>query len=275
MTRGQTRAYRLRHAILAAGILFAAAAVGFAVAPVVSQKLTILGFGGLVGTPLWIGTNSVSVYLVNVAGVFAVVLLMQWALLRPGRRLTIRLTSKGRPMWSAVLAAAFMAMMLTVGLGAMILELGDWWAPLVESLFDPAPSYGLWGIWAAVFVIWGAWAAVFFMYWRGSDRYTQLTRMLRGLIAGSLVEAVIAVPVHVWATKQRDCYCARGTYTTLVFVGVVLLIAFGPGIVLLYKREAYRRAKLSGRFCLNCGYDLRGKPDAASCPECGLPVAPQ
>ena len=68
--------------------------------------------------------------------------------------------------------------------------------------------------------------------------------MIRGLIAGSVLEVMVAVPVHVWAARQRDCYCCRGSYTTLVIAGTVLIWAFGPGIILLYMREKYRRAKL-------------------------------
>ena len=46
-----------------------------------------------------------------------------------------------------------------------------------------------------------------------------------------------------------------------------MLMAFGPGVVLLYAR---RRGMLLGeeKVCRNCGYDLRATPDR--CPECGM-----
>lgn len=72
-------------------------------------------------------------------------------------------------------------------------------------------------------------------------------RMIRGLLAGSFLEVFVAIPVHVWATRERECYCCRRTYTTLVFAGTVLLWAFGPGLVLLYWREKYRWEKLLTR----------------------------
>ena len=68
--------------------------------------------------------------------------------------------------------------------------------------------------------------------------------MIRGLVAGSILETIIAVPVHIWATRQRECYCCRGTYTTLVLAATVLIWAFGPGIILLYMREKRRVEKL-------------------------------
>ena len=99
-------------------------------------------------------------------------------------------------------------------------------------------------------------------------------KVIKGLVAGSFLEIFVAVPVHVWAARQRECYCCRGTYTTLIFAGAVLLWAFGPGIVLLYKREAYRREKLlhgQAIACPRCGYDLRGN-ESGVCPECGEPM---
>ena len=154
-------------------------------------------------------------------------LLGQWGFLRPRRGWTVQLATTGRPLRSAVIVAASMAMLLTVGLIALVLEMPDWWEPILE------PSRGVIGVWAAMLVLWVIWAWVFFVYWRQGDRYTQLGKMIRGLVAGSLLEGFVAIPVHVWAIRERECYCVRGTYTTLVFAGTVLLWAFGPGIILL------------------------------------------
>jgi len=75
--------------------------------------------------------------------------------------------------------------------------------------------------------------------------------------------------------RQRECYCCRGTYTTLILAGTVLLWAFGPGIVLLYMREKYRQQRLLPT-CFQCGYDLRGTVSAGrtECPECGQTIPP-
>jgi ribosomal protein S27AE len=56
----------------------------------------------------------------------------------------------------------------------------------------------------------------------------------------------------------------------------VLIWCFGPGVVLLFHRERYRRMKFHEQLCLSCGYDLRGTVAAGrtSCPECGKPIAP-
>jgi hypothetical protein len=145
-------------------------------------------------------------------------------------------------------------MLLSVGFLATLLEIPDWWKPVCQLA-------GLHGIWGVMLWLWLFWAGVFAVYWRQGDQYTRLSRMLRGLLAGSFLELLIAAPVHVWVYKNRDCYCARGSYTGVVFGLTVLLWVFGPGLVLLFMREKYRRAKLLGRLCPRCGESLIEPPD--------------
>lgn len=230
MTSAREKAYKLRHLILVVGIVF-----------------TLLGFtwflgNGLLGTVLVINQLAEEriLYVVNAIIVIGIVLLLQWAFLRPGKNWKVRLTTEGRPLKSSVFAAAVMAMLLTTGAISLLLEFPNWWEGLMEtdSLLILASIYG------TMLIIWGIWAWIFFIYWKQGDRYTQSGKMIRGLVAGSILEIMVAVPVHIWATRQRDCYCCRGTYTTLVLAGTVLIWAFGPGIILLYMREKYRMGKL-------------------------------
>jgi len=162
-----------------------------------------------------------------------------------------------------------MATLLTCGLIALLLELPDWWSPIMEA----GDGRGVAGIWGVMIIMWSVWATIFFIYWRQGDRYTQSGKMIRALVSGSLLATFVTVPVHIWAADQREYYCFRGTYTTLVLAGTVLFWAFGPGIVLLYMRERYRRVKLL-HLCANCGYDLRGTLAAGrhEFPECGAKV---
>ncbi len=268
MTRWQDRAFRLRRLILVVGIFYTVAALGWMSTPYWGEA----GFAGLFGTPLTPGELwelEQLGYGINLVLVLGLGLLGQWAFLRPGKGFTVRLATQGRPLKSAVIAAAVMAMLLTAGLISLLMELPNWWQPTMEA----HDGWGIVYIWAGMLVIWGIWAAVFFIYWRQADRYTQLGKMIRWLIVGSVLETFIAVPVHVWAARQRECYCCRGTYTTLVLAGTVLLWAFGPGIILLYWREKYRRQRVLPN-CIECGYDLRGTVAAgrSECPECGCGI---
>jgi len=276
MTRAKRQADRIRVAVLIAGILYSISAIGCMLWPWVWAVLVQnhdTEFVGLIGTPLVtpIVDNSARNYLFGVFMILGLVLLAQWSFLRPGRGLVPALARHGRPMKSAVIAAAAMGMLLSVGLIALILEIPDVWAPFMERVDrqERTPMLILFG---GMGLSWAVWTVIFFAYWRRGDGHTQLTRMIRALVAGSLLEAVVAVPVHIWIMRQRDCYCFRGTYTTLVFSGTVLLWAFGPGIVLLFLREKYRRERLLQR-CTYCSYDLTGNVSGV-CPECGRKINP-
>lgn len=241
MTKAQTIACRLRHIILVVGILFTIAGIIWAILPLLSNAED---FAGLLGTVLIINIlagDSELAYGINVVIVVGLLLLAQWAFLRPGKGWTIRMVTVGRPLKTSIFAAGVIAMLLTVGFVALLLELPNWW----EGIMGVDNYWGMICVWIAMLIIWGIWSLIFFVYWRQGDRYTQLGRMIRGLVAGSILETIIAVPVHIWATRQRECYCCRGTYTTLILAATVLIWAFGPGIVLLYMREKRRLEKLN------------------------------
>ena len=241
MTRAQTTAYRLRHVILVAGILFTIAGIIWAILPLLTDSED---YAGLLGTVLIINklaSDSELAYGINVVIVLGLVLLAQWAFLRPGKGWKVRMATVGRPLKTSVFAAGVIAMLLTVGFVALLLELPNFW----EGIMSIESYWGVICVWITMLIIWGVWCWIFFVYWKQGDRYTQSGKMIRGLVAGSILEIIIAVPVHIWATRQRECYCCRGTYTTLVLSATVLIWAFGPGIILLYMREKRRVEKLN------------------------------
>ena len=262
MTSAKKTAYHFRLAILIIGILFTLAGIVWVFLPYLNDHLDT-NFAGLLGTPLSLPIDNDAnemLYLFNSIFVIGVVLLGQWAFLRPGKNFKVSIAEEGRPMRTSLFAAGLMAMLLTVGLVALVLEFPNKWEPLMD--YDNGNRYY---VMAAMGVIWGLWTCVFWVYWKQGDKYTQLGKMIRGLVAGSILEVMVAVPAHIWATRQRDCYCCRGTYTTLIFSGTVLIWAFGPGIILLYMREKYRRAKLEG-VCPKCGGNL---DEERNCPKSG------
>lgn len=257
MTRAQSIAYRLRWLLLVLAILLMAAGIAYAVLPLFDMG------AGIWFTPLTILSGDV--WSMNYAGDLAIYLglfiFTQWLFLRPRKGWTFSLTEPARPMKRAAVGAGFAMALLSAGLiGAMMEGIGKlkwddvWGAPIF--------------LWAAMVVLWTFWAIIFWVYRRQQDRYTRIGRVLRGLIVGSTLELFISAAVFV--RQEDDCYCARVSYTGLVFGGTVLIWAFGPGVILLFLREKYRQQKLSP-ICPICGYDLRGSFEAGSpvCPECG------
>jgi hypothetical protein len=131
-------------------------------------------------------------------------------------------------------------MLLTFGLLAALLELTGGW----DRFLDPTARHEAqfpWTAWLAMSLLWALWAATFHHLWRNLDHRTAVSRVTRSLLAGSILELFVAVPIHTWAVrKDNDCYCARGSYTALIFGATVLLWLFGPGVVLLAMRERGR-----------------------------------
>lgn len=173
------------------------------------------------------------------AGYLGLVLLTQYLFLLPRGSWRLKLSASGRPMFLAALGAGFAAMMLTIGLIATLMTFGGWWRDHIANDANFAP------VWIAMAIVWVAWTIGLLLYWRGMDRPTAIARTLRWLIGGTILETLVAGPVHVWITREADCYCARGSYTGLVFGLTIAVWVFGPGVFLLFMREHQRRKELA------------------------------
>jgi len=173
------------------------------------------------------------IYGFNLAIFFGCMLLTQWFFLRPRRGWTLGLGETARPMKTAVVAAAFLAMMLTVGAILTVLE-------LIELSDDAIDNE--WVVPVAATAVWIGWALLFYAYWKKGTRLDQLQRMAHRLIVGSVLELFVATGVFVLKPDTENCWCARGSYAGLVFGATVMIWAFGPGLLFLFLRESrYRR----------------------------------
>lgn len=198
---------------------------------------------GLIGTPSTVALGPLcplfedSEYLGGILSVIiylGVFLMTQWLFLCPRHIWKMKLEPTGRPMKRAAIGVGFAVMLLSVGLLYSVLDLAS---PVGEC-----EGIGMWVFLLIPVILWCFWSVIFWFYWRRSDYYTWVGRVIRGLIAGSALELFVAVPIY--ATRQDDCYCARGSYAGLIFGATVLLWAFGPGVFLLFVREKHRRDKL-------------------------------
>jgi len=86
--------------------------------------------------------------------------------------------------------------------------------------------------------LWVAWAIVFYAYFRKSE--TATTRIISWLLKGSVLELLIAVPCHVWVRRREDCSAPIATSFGIVTGVAVMLLSFGPSVLLLYKKRLDR-----------------------------------
>ncbi|MCJ7779138.1 MAG: hypothetical protein MUP16_12605 [Sedimentisphaerales bacterium] len=240
MTRAQKISFRLRWFLRVLWVLCFACGVLWVIAGTLFEKLGV----GLLGTPLFFlgpllplledsGLLGRILCVIIYLGVF---LMTQWLFLCPRSVWKMKLEPSGRPMKSAAIGVGFAVMLLSVGLLYSVLDL--------VSPVGKSEGIGMWN-WLFLLIpliLWCFWSVIFWVYWRRGDYYTWTSRVIRGLIAGSVLELFVAVPIN--ATRQDECYCARGSYAGLIFGTTVLLWAFGPGVFLLFIEEKHRREKL-------------------------------
>jgi hypothetical protein len=243
MTQSQKIACRLRWVLLVLWILCFAAGCLYV--------FGVIGKVGIAGTPamaifgLFLPSDGGSdklfyVFCLIYIGLFV---MTQWLFLSPRQMWKIKVKPSGRPMKRAAVGAAFAAALLSIGLLYSVMDLfSDKAAYNMGSPSETKSAVLRYAFLLIPLALWCFWSVIFCVYWRQSDTYTWAGRVIRGLIAGSVLEFIVAVPVY--ATRQETCYCARGSYAGLVFGGTVLLWAFGPGILILFVREKQRREKL-------------------------------
>jgi hypothetical protein len=199
-------------------------------------------------------------YTVHAILYFALFLMTQWLFLMPRGGWRLRLDLQGRPLRRSALAAGFVAMLLTAGLLAVALELpfprghDAWdsdgepspWIRLTAQTRNQGDGYQSMGWFLGVMLImWIVWGLAFWRYSRSLDRHTAMTRIFRGLVAGTFLETLVAGPAHAYLAREEMCYCTRGSYTALVFGFTAALWLFGPGVFLLFLREKHRIERMS------------------------------
>lgn len=136
-------------------------------------------------------------------------------------------------------------------LASMVLMLVMAWSMYLglSEVLARTPNVGVWTQGIAVgtaAVVWGLWTVLFAFYTTRRDAQTGMARAARFLLAGSIVELLVAVPAHLVA-RSRDYCCAGFSTFWGIAAGVsVMLFAFGPGVFVLFVRRyatAYRHPK--------------------------------
>lgn len=162
-------------------------------------------------------------------GSLAVLVLAQACLLWVPVRL-----GRGRPLtrgsiWVTATAAGLASGILFLGYGLSVAE-----------LFSAGDEAFL-AVIAFATLLWGAWAFLFRCMERGRAPEAWIARLRQRLLAGSVLELLVAVPSHVWV-RRRDACCAGMATGAGIACGVaVMLMSFGPGVLFLYAARIRRK----------------------------------
>ncbi len=156
-----------------------------------------------------------------------------------------------RPMAVSLIVASLMSALLTTGLVAAFISLfrlnatGDDIARRLVAWMDQSSGERLPAvIYLGIGLSWGIWLFVFGVVWAG-ESVTRFRRIYRLLVAGTVLELLITIPIDVQVRRRTSCYCGEGTFLALIIGLTSAVWVFGPGIALLFltrRLHAPRRA---------------------------------
>lgn len=107
-------------------------------------------------------------------------------------------------------------------------------------------------------VTWTVWALVFRRFLKTTDPDALIRRLMRWLLAGSILELLVAVPSHVIVRHRNDCCAPFVTFWGIATGLTVMLMAYGPGVYFLFaKRMRDLRSKMA-----EARQPSTGNPDA-------------
>jgi len=104
----------------------------------------------------------------------------------------------------------------------------------VFNLFNPDNTFAAYVL-AAWALLWLAWGIVFYFYFRDSS--VVLTSLVSWLLRGSVLDLLIAVPCHVIVRRRHDCSAPLATGFGIATGVAIMLLSFGPSVLLLYKKR--------------------------------------
>jgi len=192
----------------------------------------LLLVAGLLLVPCWlaaIDTNSGDRPLViAVAVVVCLLTICGLALLITPVRVARRRLMTRRSILIPIIASGLLFSGLVLGAGLAL------WA-----LFWDDDDAGLWTIIAAASAVWIGWSVVFCLLARRDDPASLGMKLHRWLIAGSVLELLVAVPSHIIVRRRNDCCAGFYTGTGICLGAAIALVSFGPSVLLLY----YQRCK--------------------------------
>jgi len=84
---------------------------------------------------------------------------------------------------------------------------------------------------------WLIWSLIFALVARSRIPEDFGAKLHRWLIAGSVLELLVAVPTHLVVRKRTDCCAGIATMSGICIGIVVMVLGFGPSVVFLYYKR--------------------------------------
>jgi hypothetical protein len=112
---------------------------------------------------------------------------------------------------------------------------------------SPAAGAAFFAMLIGTLIAWVGWAMLFAWFSRSVDPTSLNDRIYQCLVGGSVLELLIAIPMHLYVRRRGEC-CA-GIHTGLAIgIGViVMIIALGPAVFFLFFRryqQAYAKRRV-------------------------------
>ena len=190
---------------------------------VIVYALLILGLILFMVIPLAQQRDSL---LVPVVITISFLILGQTSLIFVPVRVASRRPMTKRSLWFPLLGSGLLAGILVLGGG---MALWEW-----LKFSSDASGWMVVGIAAAS---WGLWSFVFWRMAASSDPASIASRLHRWLLAGSVLELLVAVPTHIAVRQRRECCAGIATGLGICAGVAVMLLSFGPSIGFLYYRR--------------------------------------
>jgi hypothetical protein len=185
----------------------------------------VLVVGGLIALGLaWPLMERDTAYPV-IAAVATVLVVCELALLFVPVRVASRRPVTRRSLWIPLLGSATLAALLGLGGALAITEYAK-----LDDRFT-------WAILATGGVVWVAWTCAFWLLSLDRGAESVATRLHRWLLAGSVLELLIAVPTHLVVRRRTECCAGLATGIGICAGVAVMLLAFGPSVGFLYYRR--------------------------------------
>lgn len=151
-----------------------------------------------------------------------------------------------KPRAHVLVSSVVTGMLLAMLTGAALLCLGfaNYGDPFFEKFWGGFLQHNA-NLVGSVAGLWLLWIAVFYLYVRNSNEV--ITRATTWLLRGSVLELLIAVPCHVIIRRRNLCSAPYVTNFGIVTGIAIMFLAFGPSVLLLYKKrlDEYGKRKLA------------------------------